>query len=262
MNATAVASRPWSRRKWWGVVSGLFTLQILLLALFGSRGPVQPRPFSPAPQLRIVGGAANELMALTDPTLFAQGSPHGFSGANWMRIPVPQYQPPEWAEAPRLLALNARQLGADFRRFMQTNRPFTPAFVVKPQPQFTAPEIEETPPATSAPSALRVEGELAGRALQSSITLPPQPAADLLPNSVVQVLVNGDGNVVSEVLLAPSGKPEADEQALAVAKAVRFEPLPRTNSGQSFATSLVRGALIFEWQTVPLSTTNARPASP
>jgi len=262
MNATAPEARPWSRGKWWGMVGGLFLLQVLLLLGFGSRGPVPRRPVPPATQLELAGDAARELVMLSDPTLFAQGNPRGFSGASWMKIPVPEYQPPEWSEAPRLLALNARQLGADFRRFMQTNRPSPPAFTAKPQPQFTAPEIGETASATSAPSTLRVEGELAARRMQATPKLPAWEAADLLTNSVVQVLVNGDGNVISEVLLAPSGKPEADAQALAIAKAGRFEPLPRTNRGRSFATPLVWGVLIFEWQTVPLSATNARPAGP
>jgi TonB family protein len=261
MKATAPAAQSWSRGKWFGVVGGLFLLQVLLLAWFGARGPFQPRPGSPAPQLQFASGAAGELLALTDPTLFAQGSPHGFSGAIWMNIPVPEYQPPEWTEAPRLLALNEQQLGADFRRFMQTNRPFTPAFVVKPQPQFTAPEIEESPPATSAPSTLRVQGELAARGLQSSPTLPPQKAADLLTNSIVEVWVDGDGTVFSEVLLASSGLYEADTNALAVAKAAQFDPLPRTAAGRAPVT-LTRGTLVFEWQTLPMPATNAPSAHP
>ena len=261
MNATAVASRPWSRRKWWGVVLGLFALQILLLAWFGSRGPFQPRPVSPAPQLNLAGGAASELLALTDPTLFAQGSPHGFSGASWMRIPVPEYQPPEWTEAPRLLALNEQQLGADFRRFVRTNQPFTPAFIAKSPPRLAVPATEELRPATSAPSTLRIEDDLIGRELQSSPALPPQAATDLLTDSIVQVLVNGDGNVVSEVLLASSGKLAADEKALALARAAQFEPLLRTNAAQA-STNLTHGTLVFTWQTVLLPTSNAPPAHP
>lgn len=261
MNATAVASRPWSRRMWWGIVLGLFALQILLLAWFGSRGRFQPHRVSPAPQLIFAGDAADELLALTDPTLFAQGSPHGFSGANWMKIPVPEYQPPEWTEAPRLLALNAQHLGTDFRLFIRTNRPFTPAFTAKPPPRLTAPEIEGAVPATSAPSTLHVQGELAARVLQSSHTLPPQKAADLLTNSVVEVQVDGDGTVFSEVLLASSGLYEADTNALAVARAVQFKPLPRTTAGRAPVT-LTRGTLVFEWQTLPLSVTNAPSANP
>jgi TonB family protein len=262
MKPAAMAVPPWSRRKWWGVVLGVFALQVLLLIWFSARGSSTPRPISPAPRLQFAGrAAATELLALTDPMLFAQGSPHGFSGASWMRIPVPEYQPPEWTEAPRLLALNARQLGADFRRFVRTNQPFTAAFIAKPSPRLTVSETEESPPATGAPSALRIEGDLSGRGLQSPLALPPPESADLLTDSVVQVLVNGDGNVVSGVLLASSGKRAADERALALAKAAQFQPLPRTNAAQA-STHLTRGTFVFTWQTVPLPTTNTPSAHP
>jgi len=257
MNQAAMAAQPWSRRTWWGVVLVLLALQLLLLVWFSARGSLTQRQTASAPQLQFAGPVAvTNLLALTDPTLFAQGHPNGFSGASWMKIPVPEYQPPEWSEPPRLLTLNAQQLGADFRRFVQTNQPFTLAFTAKPPPRLTEPEIEAAPPVTSVPSALLIQDELAARKLQFAPPLPPQEAADLLTNSVVQVFVNGDGNVFSPVLLASSGKPDADVQALTLAREVRFEPLPRTNANQAYL-SLTPGILIFEWQTVPPAPTNA-----
>jgi len=260
MNPAAMAAQPWARRKWWGVVLGLFAIQALLVVLFSGRGSLTQRQGASAPRLQFAGAAAADLLALTDPTLFAQGHANGFSGASWMKIPVPEYQPPEWSEPPRLLTLNARQLGSDFRRFVQTNQPFTLAFTAKPPPRLTEPETETAPPAISAPSSLLIQDQLAARRLQSAPALPPQEAADLLTNSVVQVFVNGDGNVVSGVMISSSGRPAADEQALALVRAVRFEPLPRTNAEQAYFT-LTPGVLVFEWQTAPPAITNA-PARP
>lgn len=278
MKATAVPSPTWSPRKWSGVVLGLFALHAGLLMWFGARGPIQPRPAAPAPQLRWAGAAVDELLvfsdrillaqrellALTDPTLFAQSHAHGFSGAAWMRIPVPEYRAPAWSEPPRWLALDAPQLGANFRRYVQTNQPFLHAFAVQPEAQLAAPEIGATAPATAAPSALRVEGALASRRLLAQPKLPPWPHTDLLTNTVVQVLVNAEGKVVSPVLLGSSGLKAADEVALAVARAAQFNTLTAGAAPQPSATAapLMFGTLVFEWQTLPLPASNAPPANP
>jgi TonB family protein len=57
----------------------------------------------------------------------------------------------------------------------------------------------------------------------------------------VQVLVDAAGNVVSTVLLTPSGYDAADQRALELARALRFTP----------SSSLTFGRIIFNWHTVP-----------
>ena len=262
MNDPAVESQAWPRRRWWGVVLGLFALQIGLLCWFGARGPVKRRPVSPSPQLKLAGAAAGGGLAFNDTTLFVQGHPRSFSGAGWMKIPVPEYQPPEWSEPARWLALDAQQLGAGLRRFVQTNQPFAFVFTAKPEAEVSVPEIAAAVPATAQPSALRLEGALRSRRLLSPPVLKGQEHGDLLANSIVQVLVNGDGDVIAPpVLLVSSGKKEADDDALAVAQAAQFEPLPRIG-GTAAATNVVLGTLVFEWKTLPMSETNTPAASP
>ena len=256
------AESPWSRRRWWGVVLGLFALQVLLLFWFGARGPVQSHPVSRAPQLGLAGPAAADLLTLQDPTLFAQGHPQGFSGSGWMGIPVPEYEPPEWSEPPRWLALDAQQLGNTLRRFVQTNQPFAPGLVAKPEPQLATPEIAASAPATVSPSTLRISGALATRRRQTEPALRAWEHPDLLTNSVVQVLVNAEGNVISQVLLASSGKHDADTNALALARATQFEPLPRTNGAPATEAALTVGTFLFEWQTLPLTPTNTPAGNP
>jgi len=56
----------------------------------------------------------------------------------------------------------------------------------------------------------------------------------------VQVLVNAAGEVVSAVLLSPSGYDVADQRALTLARAARFAP----------AAGLTVGQLIFNWRIV------------
>jgi hypothetical protein len=71
--------------------------------------------------------------------------------------------------------------------------------------------------------------------------------------SKVQLLVNESGNVVSAVLLAPDSGftaadqyDQADQRALELARTARFAPSSR----------LTVGRMIFNWHTVPVTTTN------
>jgi len=83
----------------------------------------------------------------------------------------------------------------------------------------------------------------------------PTASADLLTNTVVQVLVDADGNVVSPALLPPgSGDSRADQRALEVARTARFQPL------RGSSPALTVGVLVFEWRTVAL--TNAPASNP
>jgi len=151
-------------------------------------------------------------------------------------------------------------LGRDFRRFVQTNQPRVFTFAANVAPALAEPATEGHGPTTAPPSTLRVEGALANRRLLNPPTLQPWPHPDLLTNSVVQVLVDGDGDVFSQVLLARSGKKEADDDALAVARSAQFEPVPRNSRGPGLAPALTWGTLVFEWQTLP--PTNAPAANP
>jgi len=58
----------------------------------------------------------------------------------------------------------------------------------------------------------------------------------VLSNSVVQVVVLADGNVMSPVLLAPSGSAAVDQLALKTATAARFEPRRKGDAKLSVGT--------------------------
>ena len=70
---------------------------------------------------------------------------------------------------------------------------------------------------------------------------PSIPCNDVLAPSRLQVLVDASGAVISAVALEPSELPDADQQALAVARALRFAP----------AEQPMIGEIIFIWHTVP-----------
>ena len=251
MSENAVGRQPWSRRRWVSVFCLLFFIHIFLLGWFGARTPSPRRTASLAPQFRLPDAAITGVWALTDPTLFARGHPRGFSGAAWMSAPKPGYQPPEWSGPPRWLALDAQALGWGIRHFLQTNPPVAFDVTVQPELQLSSAETHPITPATAAPSSLRVEGPLAARSLLHPPALRGWPQADLLTNSIVHVLVNADGNVLSEVLLVSSGLREADEEALRLAGTAQFTPLSHDPETHRPVSRLAWGTLVFEWQTLP-----------
>jgi hypothetical protein len=278
MNAAPMGSRPrgetklpspgrWPLHRWWLLIALVFAAHVGLIFALGDRRPMAPRPPGPALELQLAIGS-NEWLALNDPTLFALPHPRGFTAAVWRQISHDEFPPFRWAEPPRWLALPVEQLGDTLRRFGQTNTFARFDFEALPAPDLASPAAwPETTPAP--PSGLRVAGDLARRELQNPIQLPSWSSADLLTNSVVQVLVDAAGNVVSHTLLHPeSGSKDpdqqrADERALELARAARFAPLPPAGDGPANPLRrLSRGALIFEWRTVARPATNAPPAKP
>lgn len=240
----------WSRNRWLTILTLVFAAHIALICMFGEWKPVVPRAVTNAPALGLADDA-DELLALNDPTLFALPHQRDFVTAAWLKLHDPKPPSFRWTEPPRWLALSAASLGATFHRLMQTN-----VFAGSPL-DFKPPLTLSTPVPPLAPmlpqqSTLRIEGELAQRQLPTAISLTNWPLADVLPPSVVQVLVNPAGNVVSSVVLTPSGYDEADQRAAAIARTLRFKP----------AASVTLGRIIFHWHTVPPAPVITVPTEP
>ena len=261
MMSPSVEPSPWPRRRWGWTIALVFAGQVGLIFWLGERGPVRSRPPSPAPTLRLAGVSARQLLALQDPTLFALPHRRGFSGPAWLKLPLLRNRPPDWFEEARFLPLPVAQLGAGLGQFLPTN-----SLEPLQMPPLSEPEwaLFEPAPLPLAPeqSRLRVEGGLAGRRLLATLDLPAWQHSDVLTNSIVQVLVNAEGRPVSVTLLPPgSGLKKADDYALAQARTARFEPAGAGGQqGQPLPAPLAhlaRGALVFEWHTLPLPPTNA-----
>jgi len=266
MNTASLEPRQWPRRRWWTLITLVFAAHLGLIFALGDRQPITARPPAAAPTLLLADARFfslfpetnhvmfAELLALHDPTVFALPHRRSFAGAAWLRMPNVKFQPFRWSEPPRLLLLPVESLGATFTQFMLTNRPAPPELEIKPAPELTMPVAPEAGPMIPPRSTLRIAGELAGRRLLNPPKLEPWAASDLLTNSVVQVLANADGNVISSTLLARSGSQGADRFALDAARVARFEPW------RDRGAKLSLGAMIFEWRTVP--TTNAPGSAP
>ncbi len=264
MNAVSVEPQPdglaetkpppgdsWTRSRWLLFVALIFAAHVLLLFVFGTRKQAVPRAVTNAPTLKLVDDSS-EWLALNDPTLFALPQQKDFASDFWRHVPTNEPPPFRRAEPPRWLELSADDLGLAFNQFMQTNRFAGLELQLKPPVKLSAPGLP-VEPALAQNSTLRVEGELAQRQLPSPINLTNWPYANVIAPSKVQMLVDPAGNVVSTVLLPPgSGYAPADQydladqRALELARAMRFTPSSR----------LTVGRMIFNWHTVPVTTTN------
>ena len=262
MNVPPSEPRIWSRRRWLTVILLVFALHVGLIFAFSERKPVAPRRPVNVPTLRILA-EGGELLALSDPTLFALPHRKGFATPVWLPVPPVEFAPYEWTEPPRFLSLTVGQLGSTFLQFVQTNKFARFEFETLPAPQLSLPE---SPPLFTPPtrSELRVGGDLAERQLLNRPDLTPQPAGDLLTNSVVRVQVDAAGNVFSSALVPPgSGSNPADRRALELTRTLRFAP----SSQPAFLSAdpvgeLTSGTLVFAWRTVPLPPTNAPVIAP
>jgi hypothetical protein len=256
MTAHANSERPWARQRWIGLIGLCFLAQLALIVVLGERRapPLAALPFKTGIHLIADAWSLEQLAAfsdMSDPSVFALPSLDGFSSAGWLTF---KSIPDDFAEAPdepKWLQLDAEPLGSEFAAYVASNS-FAPIRIGDE----SMPALAGLQPRVSAElefpkSELRIEGPLARRKLLTRAEWPSWPHSDVLTNSVVQVLVDGDGAPLSSALVSGSGLKDADRYALAASKRLRFKPLAARDSVTS-------GTLHFFWHTLP-PTTNLSP---
>jgi hypothetical protein len=257
-DAGLIEAGQWTGRRWAFFLAAVFIVQLALVFWLREKTPIRPRTALPVPPLKMSNPEAAEFYTLPDPALFALPHREGFSGIAWLKAPPLRFQPFDWNEPPRWLALPAETLGASFRQILDTNASWTLLNLAVPEPELNV-SAPSGPPITPARSSFRISGELRDRKLLQSFELPAWPGADLLTNTVVQVLVNAEGIPVSPAVLVSSGFRPADELAVEKAVNCRFEPVRNFDPNGSPLVGLTLGEIVFEWQTLPL--TNAPAAN-
>lgn len=246
------------------MIALVLLVQVGLIFALGDRKAIVPRAASAAQQMQI-SATRSDLLALQDPTLFALPNARGFGAAAWSRaarLDFSVFRMPE--TKPAWYELSEAELGTTFHHFVETNVFASFALEARPPREDDPIALPPTGNPVVTNSSLQMAGELAKRALETRFELPSFPAADLLTNTVVQVLADSDGRIFSAVVLpAPGGSRLSDEQlaansnALYFARRAQFAPL---NSGRATrlepSPELTRGAMIFKWHTDPLPATN------
>ncbi|HEV2329761.1 MAG TPA: hypothetical protein VGY56_13345 [Verrucomicrobiae bacterium] len=274
----------WSWLRWTTAVAIVFAAHVVLIFVFGARKNVAPVPVRNAPSFALVDESAGDWLALNNATLFALPGNDGFAASMWTELPPLDIHHKPWTEEPQWLrpsnTLQMAGLFAPFNRFVETNHFARVHFEFNLPPEVSVPASPTQPPIAQL-STLRIEGALAGRSLLTPVRLPSWQDSDIDAPSIVQVLVNAAGNVVSAVLLpqealspgnswepALTHNRQADQWAVQLARTLRFVPLPDEDAGQpgsanspttQTSASLARvaiGRLVFDWQTAPQADTN------
>lgn len=256
--------------RWLALIAIVFAFHVALIFIFGARKPAVPLPVKNAPSLALVEEPADDWLTLNNATLFGLPNQAGFAGSMWTALPPLPFREQDWSEKPRWLmetdSLAVAALVRPFNRFVQTNRSADVHLEFYLPPRLMVLSLPAESPFAPA-SMLQIEGGLAGRRLLNPLEIPSLPSTDVLEPSVVQVLVNAAGDVVSAVLLPPENffeatatvDSDADKRAAAraleLARTARFAPLASGDGrvGANPAAGLTIGRLIFNWQTVPES---------
>lgn len=258
LNATP---RRWSRARWGGYVGTIFAVQLLLVFLLSLRPPLATPAIKAPGRLQLVTDPLSEQALirqpwLEDPAQFALASPRGFSGGAWLDLPRFEPDVLQWSDPPRWLTQDVSQLAQTPGTLSETAREPLPR-VQPPSPILPLNSALRRPLQTN--SVLRVEGELAQRRRLATPDLPSWEHNDVLLPSVVQVLVDEQGTVLSATLLTRSGLAAADERALALARDARFEA-----ARAGVRSQLFWGRLVFQWHAiepapVPPASSTAKP---
>jgi TonB family protein len=187
-------------------------------------------------------------LALKDPTLFALPHFRGFSGDAWLKPPPAPERSFEWTEEPRWLALETQGLpGVNLEAKPENLNAFEVVNASAPEPSSL---ILSAPLQFPQGSTMSIDGALARRELLTSPVLPSWGSTNLLTNTVVRIMVNGEGLPRSATLLIRSGVNEADDYALKTTRNLRFKAQSMANGQKSSGSVLDWGEVVFQWHGV------------
>jgi hypothetical protein len=252
----------WSVHVWfWGFVF-VFLSHAFAVFWLGDRASFSPAPPRPSAFL-FLGGSLDtdahlaEHAALRDPTLFALPHLNGFSGGAWLDFQPQAPALSNWTAPPEWLPAPIAEPGRTLDQYVATNR--LPGDLLTALRTTPAPEIRIPARPLLSHSSVRVLGPLAGRKIAFAPALPNVLTNDVIGSTAVTLSVNRDGIVESaSVVHRESGSALADHDALLLARAFLFEPLPAIAATTTSASTF--GQLVFTWNTVP--PTNSATASP
>src|SRR5206468_1261247 len=112
-------------------------------------------------------------------------------------------------------------LGASFDEFVKTS--VLPPLTVADKPAPPGLKLPRVGGWLATQSQVKVTGDLSSRPWRLRIDVPPVAHAELLSNTVVEVVVNRAGFVLTHTLLSSCGSTGADQLALALSKMARFQ---------------------------------------
>jgi hypothetical protein len=246
-------SSAWTPRRWGWTIGLLFLGQLLVAWFLADRTPLAIRKSRNPTRYRLVTDERetirlNANLAPGDPALLALISAHNFSGAIWQQYPRMIHALADWTETPSWLSPRLDRLGS---RWGDSIRPPADGPTISAEqanPPWAVLTVTNEPLLSQ--SVLRIQGDLVNRPLVTPLTLPCWTNKTVLTNSEVQIIVGPDGCAFSAILQASCGETNADQQALELSRACRFQPRPRPDPADAWnIPALQWGILVFQWVT-------------
>ena len=256
MIPAAVQPVRWTRRRWLTTMAVLLAAHFGVVLYFGERSHRLPRALrsKTSMYLSVDPWSARQLSEFPmagDPALFALPSLNGFSGKAWLTFREMDYPLNNWTSPPAYLTLDVSRLATPSAAD-ESNSLYSIPVAGRPLPDLVNAQLSVPPPPIATGSELFIEGDVVKRRLLEQVDVPSWAYADVLTNTLVQVLVDAEGQILSARLLVSSGLKAADDYALKRAATARFEPV--ANAGPS---SCMFGRLVFHWHTTPPAETNS-----
>ncbi len=198
--APSDARSRWSLARWLVLISGFFIFQLGFSYFVSDRPIGHSGKKEQQLNARTIPGTLTEerlskTFFTTDPLFFPLASQHGFSGRGWMTVSRPDLQFPEEIEPPHLLALRNESLGRVAPAQPKPELPFQLGQQSTPQTEALPVFVAGVVPRTN--SLVRADAKLRDRAVGLPLKLPARPSDKVLNNSVVDIAVNGAGEVVA-----------------------------------------------------------------
>lgn len=251
MNEITDKINGWSQRRWQIGLLIIFTLQIGFFLLFSERNP------NTAYEGRVLfammtGDSLNlpgELAEIQNPTVFAFPTKNNYSSKSWFSIMPLKNDYYEWTPDNYLLLPMPDVLGNKFSEFLPKLHSLLDVSIFEIRDEHASsilPDLRLENLYTN--SVFRIEGEIVNRKLVRIPTLPAIESPDIYPPSIVEIVVNDDGYVISSTLISASGLTTADQKAVELSRNFVFSKVenPGSSSGLTF------GKIAFYWFFKPL----------
>jgi len=270
MTEESSAESRWSRERWFLTVTIIFAVQVVVVIWLSERGDIPVKVDSQGLLTRYYTPEASiqltPLFHLMDPTLYSRASSEGFSGSVWLDVKPIEHRSAGWSDPPQFLKFNQDPLLSDLERFGLANQPHrrTVSDTLGGGAETRVELSNQLIPSSS--SVFEMIGDLRRTNLRSIPAIPSIELNGVLAPSIILLQVDQRGRVFSANLTGTSGQANADQQAMRIARALRFdvaEGFSPTTSNRDF-NNLRRTKLIIHWATlsVPAQTTNTPPANP
>lgn len=247
-DSTPTAAARWS---WWVLL--IFSIQVIFFLWIQRDPPADSLEAEPGVEL--ANAVANGWMQTgghEDPELLSRPNAQGFS-AMWMDPKTSTHEPTYWQPPLIRPPLPSNYFAGPILAALKTNNaPAESEIFRKPGPTLT--QVSVPPLELRTQHWLEVTGALQERLPLGPMQLPPSwDHADVIPPTVVEVLVDEFGIVQTGVLIESSGFGPADQAAMTTAlQRIKFQ----RSTNQAARVPMVAGSVIFHWHVNPNSVTN------